>query len=179
MAIVACAVWGFIGLIVAVGIVGQSFSQGMVAAAVALAPGALLGWSRIERSKGNESLADAALGLAGLGPGQGFRHEEDGTGVAVNPSSKKLAVWGGGVAKCYDYAEVRGWEAAHEKWSLVPGRAVENIQGMRGAAEATGFYLTVRDLDNPKWRVTMTEKTARDRWMELLRQEINEGGVAA
>jgi hypothetical protein len=44
----------------------------------------------------------------------------------------------------------------------------------RDAAANTGFFVTVRDVDNPKWRIEMRDEATQARWMEILRQEINE-----
>jgi hypothetical protein len=42
------------------------------------------------------------------------------------------------------------------------------------AAANTGFFVAVRDVDNPIWRVEMTDAGREARWMEILRQEINQ-----
>ena len=36
------------------------------------------------------------------------------------------------------------------------------------------FFVTVRDIDNPKWRIAMSDSNTQARWMEILRQSINE-----
>ena len=55
---------------------------------------------------------------------------------------------------------------------LVAGAA--SLGAAARAAAETGFFVKVRDVDNPEWRVSMDQKADRDRWSEILEQEINE-----
>jgi len=87
----------------------------------------------------------------GVALGKGFDHAEFGTGIGANPEAKTLTLHANGKSKTYPYADIREW----------------GTQGQQ-------FYLRVRDADNPEWRISMFEKSDRDRWMERLQQELNE-----
>jgi hypothetical protein len=36
------------------------------------------------------------------------------------------------------------------------------------------LFVTVRDIDNPVWRISMFEADDRARWSEILRQHVDE-----
>ncbi|MFX7918509.1 DUF4755 domain-containing protein, partial [Acinetobacter baumannii] len=86
---------------------------------------------------------------------------------------------GGG--KAYAYDEVRGWETVKQQAGQMFASGVaggiaaagHNIGQSMAAAKATGFFVTVRDIDFPKWRAEMPSESDQARWMEILRQEIN------
>jgi hypothetical protein len=42
------------------------------------------------------------------------------------------------------------------------------------AAARSGFFVEVRDIDHPRWRIAMKDEAQQARWMEILRQEIKE-----
>lgn len=154
---------------------------------LAWGPLGLLTWFLVARATGRERLHAAMLGALGVQAGMGFDHSECGTGIALNPKAKTLALLADGGYQSYDYERVREWASNEQKAGQVVGFGLAgaasatgaNIRAAREAAANTGLFLTVKDLERPQWRVAMSDKAMRARWMELLQQEINEGGAAA
>ena len=142
----------------------------------------LLWWKSIKAGKGADRHA-AALAESGIPQGQGLDHSEGGTGIAIDRPFKLLMLIGPGGHKSYPYADVRGWSARAEKAGYVRGNNIQatgaKIRMEMEAKNATGLFVTVRDIDQPEWRVAMKDAATRARWMEILQQEINEDGVAA
>ncbi|MES2149871.1 MAG: DUF4755 domain-containing protein [Pseudomonadota bacterium] len=179
------AVWGvLVSLTIgfATGVTGK-----LCVLIVAWGPVGLLTWFLIARATGREKLHSAMLGALGVQPGAGFDHSEGGTGIALNPKSRTLALLADGGYQSYDYERVREWASNEQKAGQVVGFGLAgaasatgaNIRAAREAAANTGLFVTVKDLGRPQWRVAMKDKAMRARWMELLQQEINEGGAAA
>lgn len=141
----------------------------------------------VRRNRGKMAEANAAhaamLASAGVAPGAGLDHSEDGSGVAVNRQAGTLSLRMGEKWKTYPFADVRGWETNKEKAGEIVAAGVSasfvamtaNIRASNAAAAASGLFVTVRDIDNPKWRVAMSNANTQARWMEILRQSINEG----
>lgn len=157
------------------------------AAALAWGPAILLAWFAVARALRRERLHDEALSAIGVAKGTGFDHAEDGSGIAINPKSKSIVLVGDGGYRTYGYGEIRSWVNQDERPSGVAGygvggsvqAAAHNVRAAREAAANTGLFVEVRDVERPRWRVAMKDRTTRARWMELLRQEINEGGASA
>jgi hypothetical protein len=96
-----------------------------------------------------------------LGDGEALaRHVEKDTGIFVHSVRRKIGVVAGGASRLYEYGEVRSWatRAMPDDWRLVVG---------------------VRDTQNPMWYLHMRDPRERDRWMEILEQEINEARASA
>lgn len=141
----------------------------------------------VRRNRGRMAKADAAhaamLASAGVAPGTGFDHAEDGSGVAVNRQAKTISLRLGEKWKTYSFADVRGWETNKERAGQVVAGNVTgamaalgpNLRASMEAAAASGLFVTVKDIDYPKWRVAMGNPATQARWMEILRQSINEG----
>ena len=151
-------------------------------------PTGLLVWFVLHRAGKRQALHLEMLAAAGVAPGTGFDHSEDGTGIALNRSERVLVLLADGAFKSYDYEQIRNWAIQEERpGTVVPAFGVANGIAAAGASarmarEAkanTGLFLEVKDLERPQWRVAMKEKMVRARWMELLRQEVNEGGAVA
>lgn len=155
--------------------------------AVGWAPVACLAWFAMNRSKRRQALHQEMLAAVGVAQGRGFDHAEDGTGIALNQTKRAVAVLADGSYREYGYEQVRQWSIREERaGSVVPAFGVANGVAAAGASARmardaranTGLFLTVKDLDRPGWRVAMKDARTRERWMELLRQEINESGAA-
>jgi hypothetical protein len=128
----------------------------------ALAPaGLLMGVSMARTNKHTERFRKI-LRETGVDEGSGFEYSENGTGIAVNNQSKTITLLANDSSKTFPYADIREWGTAKEDTSTFQ------------FDKSWFFTLTVRDKDNPKWRIFMGDSGTRDRWMELMRQEINE-----
>lgn len=154
---------------------------------LAWGPVTVLVWYALARAAGRDKLHAAMLGALGVQAGQGFDHAEAGTGIALDPTSKTLALLGDGGYRFYTYDKVREWVNSEERASGVVGfglagtasAAGANVRAAREAAANTGLFVSVKDVERPRWRIAMKDNAMRARWMELLQQEINEGGAAA
>ena len=50
-----------------------------------------------------------------------------------------------------------------------------NMVEMNRAAQNTGLFLMVKDIENPEWHIKITDKNVLSQWYEILQQELNEG----
>lgn len=161
---------------------GSGFFGALAGCAVALAPLALTIRSRKLARLDDQRLLAAAREAIGAAPSSRYEHVETGTAIVLNPEKRRLAVAQGARSKVYRYEEVRFWRAAKESSSGAVGLGVEgtiaaasqSIGASKQADINTGLFLTMRDLDNPEWRVSMFEASDRAKWSEILRQEIDE-----
>lgn len=99
------------------------------------------------------------LVLAGLAGGEPFSNFFAGEGIALNTKTKKLYLMDSKSMKSYNYSDVRRWE-----------RRIDTV-GI--------LTFDMRDASHPQWSVKFWEVSESIQWMEVLEQEINEGGVAA
>ncbi len=150
--------------------------------AVGWAPLAGLIWFYVRRASSRGKAHGRMLEAAGVAPGAGWDHAEDGAGIAINKASRMVALMSDGRFKVYPYGQVRSWESRSERAGGVVGVGVAagvaaagaNARLAREAEANTGLFVEVRDIEFPVWRVAMNRETTRNRWMEILRQEINE-----
>ncbi|MRW84577.1 DUF4755 domain-containing protein [Pseudoduganella sp. FT26W] len=154
--------------------------------AFAWGPMGLLVWFALYRAGQREKLHREMLGAVGVPQGTGFDHAEEGTGIALSRAKRQIGVLVDGVWKIYPYDDIRKWAIQEQTAGRVVGglgvannvaATGANARMAREASANTGLFLTVKDLQAPQWRVAMKEPMVRARWMELLQQEINEGGV--
>ena len=99
------------------------------------------------------------LALAGLADGQQLSNFFAGEGIALNTETKTLCLMDSRSMKSYGYSEIRRWE-----------RRIDTV-GI--------LTFDMKDSVHPRWSVKFLKVSESIRWMELLEQEINEGGVAA
>ncbi|CAH0228844.1 hypothetical protein SRABI118_02414 [Massilia sp. Bi118] len=156
--------------------------------AIGWAPTAALVWFAMDRSKRRKAAHKKMLDDIGVTPGRGFDHSENGTGIAINRDQRVVGVLSGGAYRTYGYEKLREWTIREERaGSVTPAFGVANgvmaaganARMARDARANTGLFLTFRDLDCPTWRVAMRDLRTRERWMELLRQEVNERAAEA
>lgn len=129
---------------------------------------------------------DELLSLAEIPRGKGFDHLEMGTAIALNREKRKVVLLAGAVAKSYSYEDIRSWDArrgqrtgsavGHGVQGTIAAGSVNVASGMQADRE-TGLFVTVRDINNPEWRISMFDSATRAKWMEILTQEISEGGI--
>lgn len=166
------------GLFFCVGSLAFNGGESFLFFLVGCAPTGLLVWFLIHRASKREAAHTAMLQEAGVAQGSGFDHAEADTGIAFNKQAKTLTLLIGGFHKTYPYADIREWEAIKETPAIIsagnPAAVFDQVGVNRRAAANTGFFVSVRDVDHPKWRISMKDEAMRARWMEVLRQEINE-----
>ena len=172
-------IWGT--LLTFAAFAGQGF--GLVQLLAGWTPLGMLLWFRSAQAAKHRTVHDDFLAKAGIAPGTGFDHSEEGTGIAINRQAKTLVLIARCAAKTYPYSDVREWAARAERPGAIVAnnlQAVAMAAGMEREAKLnTGLFVTVRDVDHPQWRIAMEAEKQRLRWMEILRQELNEGGSAA
>ena len=144
-------------------------------------------WLGIKVSHATTAKYQKLRETAGLVPGLGWEHREGQTWLALNPNTRTMTVVNGSLVKTYAYAEIRAWEAVSQAAERFVGATFQgglaaggaNARANAAAAAQSGFFITVRDVDHPIWRIAMIAPITQAKWMEIFRQEINEGGVGA
>lgn len=142
---------------------------------------------QVRRRRGLQAKGDSAhaamLASAGVAPGAGFEHALEDTAIAINTQARTLSLRIGVKWKTYPFTDIRDWRVSkHTAGQVVAGNVTgamaalgSNIRASRDADAATGLFVTVRDIDNPQWRIAMYDVATQARWMEILQQSINEG----
>ena len=148
----------------------------------------------VNRSKKHRALNGPQAILAdlcrqvGMPESAPLAHVEAETGIVVNPNERILAMRLDGVTKVYGFEDVRGWEArtgARGSRAIGYGLGGTLAAGSQNMAEGarveqeTGFFMTMRDIDHPLWRISMRDSMQRARWDEIMHQQIGESQHAA
>jgi len=170
-----------IGIPIALGL-GRGLGQTFLGLAIALAPLVLTLHARRVARRDDQALLQAARSAAGVSAEAPYQHVEAGTAIVLNPSARRMALAQGAQAKVYEYADIRSWEARKESAGGAVGIGLEgtiaagsqNIAASKRADQNTGLFLTMRDIENPLWRISMFDAGDRARWSEILRQQVNE-----
>lgn len=112
-----------------------------------------------------------------------YSHFENDTAVAIDPGAGTLTLKVKSSIKTYPFADIREWTSAQgQAATFIPMGGLANgvaagaaaMGAAANAAAMTGFFVKVRDVEHPEWRVSMFKKSDRNRWIEILQQEINE-----
>lgn len=125
-----------------------------------------------------------------------YTHEGVGTAIGLCPAERMVrlrAQFPSGVkVKDYSYDDIREWKFnissggmvhsfGRQSASASMGMGVANIIQKNKNESETGLFLQVRDIDHPEWQIKFPRSKQREheikRWMEILRQELNEGGI--
>lgn len=125
----------------------------------------------------------------GFGAGFTYSFESNNTGIALSTDRQVVKLKEKKNIKEYAFTDIREWECnlasggeiVFTGGSFSGGMAVlgENRRNKNRNVAASGLFVTVRDIDNPVWRVEMLDKKSQQRWMEIMRQCVNESPVAA
>jgi hypothetical protein len=128
------------------------------------------------------------LNAAGLPEGSAFGHSEKNSCLAINIDSQTLVISSDGKCKSYRFSDVLEWSAhtATVSQEAAMGNGVAGALGMsiyqvaaRLQAEAeTGFFITVRDKDCPRWRVEMGRPSCQKRWNAILHRALSQNRQA-
>ena len=179
---------GGTGLLLAMFAGRDGAGPGVIVLLVGLVPLALMIWAGQKRRAGWGEVHARMLAEAGVPAGGGYEHGEEDSDIAVNRQARTVTLLHAGRWKTYPFSDVRAWKG----YKVRPGQAVavggnlsSHVAAMGAEARAkqeaaadTGLFVEVRDIEHPKWRAAMKEERAQLRWIELLRQEINEGAGA-
>ncbi|WP_426111191.1 DUF4755 domain-containing protein [Massilia sp. PWRC2] len=109
------------------------------------------------------------------------------SGIALDPDNKVLHAYQNKAYRAYPFGEIRKWSAnvqsgggmvgGHGNLGTALAVTAANTRNARANMAATGFFIEVRDIDFPKWKIDFPVKgleQTHDRWMEIFRQYVNE-----
>lgn len=121
-----------------------------------------------------------------------YRHFFHDTGIAVDRKNEKLYLRSSfnGVSqnKVYPFSEIRTWRTNIQTGGHVYNSSAGINEGLAIVAHNarisrmneynSGLFIEVRDIEFPEWRIAFPVKAGMDldlnRWMEILRQVVNE-----
>ncbi len=114
-----------------------------------------------------------------------YQHFEGHTGIAIDAKAKVIHLKHPFLIKSYPFSNIRSWRS-----SLATGGEVRVYGGIGGLAAAqasaenlrvlkeniasSGFYVTVKDIENPEWRTAMYSQKDMKKWMEIFEQHVNQ-----
>jgi hypothetical protein len=100
------------------------------------------------------------------------------SGIAVTGNGK-IILSTGAHTKSYDFSAVRQWRTSLQAPGMAFGGglngAMVNAVELSRAAQNSGLFLLVKDVENPEWHIKITDKKILSQWYEILHQELNEG----
>lgn len=108
------------------------------------------------------------------------------SGVVLNPSEKTITLADtASTVKKYRYDEIRSWSNEEETAGETIGVGLQagmaalgaNTRAKARARANTGLFISVKDINHPVYRIGMQNKKDRQKWFEILTQELNEDGV--
>ena len=125
--------------------------------------------------------SDGSAATKDFGLGAKYVHVAGGTGIAVDPYNETIRLRLGKLDQTYPFSDVRGWRTnlATGGDILLPGISTAiavagaNLRVARENRKNTGLFVSVRDIENPEWRIEMPDEKNQKRWMEIMRQSIN------
>lgn len=110
--------------------------------------------------------------------GAAYSFTDKDTGIGIYPDKRTVLLMQGKNRKEYGFADVRGWETNLQTGGNVVGQGVQvashNLRTALENKKASGLFVKVRDIDHPEWRINMLKTEDQKRWMEIMRQLINE-----
>jgi hypothetical protein len=124
-----------------------------------------------------------------------FRAAYDGDGIALDPKKRLVHLVsrfnGQTVEKTYSFDDVREWGFEIPGFStIVPlvnstvaanATGIYNAASVTKAAEGTGFWVKVRDIDHPRWFIRFAAINIKakeverqlDRWLEIFARHVS------
>lgn len=173
-------------------VVGPLFAMGFFLIPGVLIVAALINLTNRQTAERKQVADDFARGFK-------YSHMAAGTGIAIDTARQLLRLRSTPksekpVVKDYSFSDVREFERiVLTGGTVVAGQGIaHNAQGALNAVGAnvqvakhnarikkenesnSGIFITVKDIDNPRWRVAFPDKSELDRWMEILRQAISD-----
>ena len=113
--------------------------------------------------------------------GSKYKGFADFTGLAINAERQLLLLASGRTMKAYPFNAVRSWEKKEQRAGRVIGGGMEgaavNLAEGINAANNTGIFVQVKDVDTPEWHIRFHKKREINRWFEILQQLLNESGA--
>lgn len=114
-----------------------------------------------------------------------YKHFQDHSGIAIDTNAKVVYLKHPSQIKSYPFTDIRSWRynlatGGHVKtYGAIGGIAAaqasaENLRVMRENKASSGFYVTVKDIENPEWRAAMGSEKDMKKWMEIFEQNVNQ-----
>lgn len=113
-----------------------------------------------------------------------YKYPTKNPSIALDTQSKLLHLRASGKSKTYPFSDIRSW-----RYNLSTGGEITTIGnvGLAGAMNAStanlanarknraesGFFVTVKDIENPEWQIQMPSVIEMKRWMEIFEQKVN------
>lgn len=144
--------------------------------------GAWLSWNAITEMK-NRSASKSEW--SDLIANTQYQHFQDHSGIAIDTKEKIVYLKHPSQIKSYPFSDIRSWRynlstGGHVKtYGAIGGIAAaqasaENLRVMRENKASSGFYVTVKDIENPEWRAAMSSEKEMKKWMEIFEQHVNQ-----
>lgn len=115
-----------------------------------------------------------------------YIHAHDGSGMAVDVDNRKVSLFYKKNEVSYNYEDIREWSYNIESAGRIYGGGVAaaqaNTANSIAAVKNSGFFVKVRDIDNPLWRISFPHskkkmKAQLERWLEIFNQAVGENRV--
>jgi hypothetical protein len=110
-----------------------------------------------------------------------YRHFFQDSGIALDPEKKEIHLYLKPNYKKYKFEDIRQFETNIQTGGTVFGTglavAANNLASAQNNAKNSGLYIDVRDIEFPRWKISFNaRKNEKElpRWMEILRQHVNE-----
>ena len=140
------------------------------------------GWKLFWLQNTRQELAENELGSLPELQAADYKHVFNTSAIALNKSNQTLFLADGTARKNYSFEDIRKWSYEVLTGGRVVGGGLQQVAINREVNQAnrdgSGFFVEVRDIDRPKWHIKFEHgsKTETEllRWMEILRQHINE-----
>ena len=110
-----------------------------------------------------------------------FKHLYDGTGIALDTDNQIIYLKNGKLQKSYPFSEIREWKYNVQSGGTIIGGGFRglghNLGTVRNNKKSSGLFISVRDIENPQWRVAFPYNTKMEgellKWMEIFNQYVN------
>ena len=112
----------------------------------------------------------------------------DGTGYAIDINDKSIYLQDGNNHKIYNISQIRdvSWSISGHESMYYTGTSVgvginvglQNRANKKHAYKDSGIFITVADIDHPKWQIRFSDEKLLNRNMEILTQFM-EGNLKA
>jgi hypothetical protein len=146
-----------------------------------MAAGWYLGKYAVSRMKINAAKVAEWEALVGNSE---YKYPSKNPSIALDTQKELLHLKSFGKSKTYPFSDIRSW-----RYNLSTGGNITPIGnvGLAGAIQASaanasnnsrnransGFFVTVKDIDNPEWQIPMYSEKEMKRWMEIFEQKVN------
>jgi hypothetical protein len=99
-----------------------------------------------------------------------YKHVFVNTAIAISKAERKVLLASGKSIKQYGFEDIKSWEYKSDPLMSLSDKIQHGM--------SYGFFVTVRDIDNPVWRIAFNQNDPKStlemqRWMEIFNQFVN------